>query len=91
MSYEEAIAIVNALMVGIENPDGDWQPAAQDVLAAKAERNRLEAIQPAWAFATIWRHDGDRPEFVLPPRTFVAMVEYLIGEPVWAEQRYGDE
>jgi hypothetical protein len=51
----------------------------------------LEAIQPAWAFAIIWRHDGDRPEFVLPPRTFVAMVEYLIGEPVCAEQRYGDE
>jgi hypothetical protein len=85
MPYEDAAALVAAFTAGIVNEDDDWQPAPEDVLDALATRNRLEAIEPALAFATIWRHDVDEPGFVMPPLRLVAMVEYLIGEPVLDE------
>jgi hypothetical protein len=73
------------------NDDDDWQPAPEAVLDALATRNRLEAIEPASAFATVWRHDVDEPGFVWPRLRLVSMVEYLIGEPVWERKYYNDD
>ena len=82
MTYEAATAIIDGLMSGVENPDGAGQVAPQYVLAARAKRNRAEAIECAWAFATVWRHDMHNPDFVDPPPGLLALVEYLIEEPV---------
>ena len=86
MTYDEAVAILEAFTAGVENPDGDWQPSAEDTLLAMAERNRLEAIRPACAFATIWREDVEKPGFEFPSAKLVSAVEYLIGEPVWTRR-----
>jgi hypothetical protein len=85
MTYDEAIEIVAAFTAGIENPDGDWQPSAEDTLMAMAVRDRLEAIRPACAFATIWREDVEKPGFEFPSIKMVGAVEYLINEPICDE------
>jgi hypothetical protein len=91
MTYDEAIEIVAAFTAGIENPDGDWQPSAEDTLMAMAVRDRLEAIRPACAFATIWREDVEKPGFEFPSIKMVGAVEYLINEPIWTKRYYDDE
>jgi hypothetical protein len=91
MTYDEAAAIVEAFTAGIKNDEDDWQPSPADTLRAVAERNRVEAIKPACAFATIWREDIDKPEFQRPPLEMVSLVEYLIGEPIWTKVYYTDE
>jgi hypothetical protein len=91
MTYEEAARILEAFTAGIENEEDDWQPSAEDQLDAIATRDRLEAMRPAWAFATVWREDIGKPGFVMPPLRFVVMVEYLIGEPVWTKRYYNDD
>jgi hypothetical protein len=91
MTYDEAVAIVEAFTAGIVNPDADWQPSAEDTLLAMATRNRLEAIRPACAFATIWREDVEKPGFEFPSIQLVGAVEYLINEPVWTKRYYDDE
>jgi hypothetical protein len=90
MTYDEAAAIVEAFTAGIENDEDDWQPSAADTLQAVADRNRLEAIRPACAFATVWREDFEKPEFERPPIEMVGLVEYLIGEPIWTKRLYSD-
>ena len=91
MTYDEAHAVVEAFTAGIENPDGDWQPSPADTLRAMAERDRLEAIRPACAFATVWREDVEKPGFGFPSVRMVTAVEFLIGEPVWTKRYYDDE
>ena len=80
--YEEATAIIDGLMSGIENTDGPEQVALQYVLAAKATQDRAEAIECAWAFATVWRHDLHNPDFIEPPSGLLVLVEHLIEQPV---------
>jgi hypothetical protein len=41
--------------------------------------------------STIWREDVEKPGFELPPIEMVALVEYLIGEPIWTKRYYSDE
>lgn len=91
MSYDEAKEIVAEFTAGIEHDFGSWQPSAAETLGALAERDRLQAIRPAWAFATVWRHDVDTPGFTMPPHKLVGMVEYLINEPVWRRRYYNDD
>jgi hypothetical protein len=91
MTYDEAAAVIAEFTVGIKNDEDDWQPSAADTLQAVAERERLEAIRPASAFATVWREDVEKPGFELPPLEMVGLVEYLIGEPIWAKRYYSDE
>ena len=91
MSYAEAAAIIEAFTAGIENDEDGWQPSAADTLEAVAGRDRLEAIKPACAFATIWREDVEKSDFERPPIEMVALVEYLIGEPIWTKRFYSDE
>ena len=88
MTSKRAAANLDSLMGSIDDPDGAGQAALQYVLAARAEEDRTEAIEAALAFATVWRHDMDDPEFIDPPAGLLALVEYLIGEPVeltWGE------
>lgn len=85
MTDERARATVAAFTAGIQH-EGDWQPSAEEMLAAAAKRDRLASREPAWAFAVVWRHAVDEPGFELPPRSLVEMVEYLIGEPVWTPE-----
>jgi hypothetical protein len=82
VTYKEATAIIDSLVGSIDDPDGAGQAAPQYALAARAEEDRAEAIEAALAFATVWRHDMDDPEFIDPPAGLLALVEYLIGEPV---------
>ena len=91
MTYDEAVAIIESFITGIAPPDADWPPSAEGTLRATAERNRLEAIWPACAFATVWREDVEKPEFEFPPAEIVYLVEYLISEPVWTKRYYDDE
>jgi hypothetical protein len=90
MTYDEAAAVVEAFMAGIENDEDDWQPSPTDTLQAVADRNRMEAIRPACAFATIWREDVEKPEFERPPLEMAALVEFLIGEPIWTKPLYSE-
>lgn len=93
VTYKEATAIIDGLMGGIE-PEGARQDALQYVLAARAEQNQAEAIELAWAFATVWRHDMHKPDFIDPPFGLLALVEHLIAEPVeqvaWGARVAGD-
>jgi hypothetical protein len=88
LTYEEAKAILASFTAGIQNDDEDWQPSHKATLYAAAERDRVEAIRFAEAFATVWRADVEKPGFALPPLDLVVMVEYLIGEPVWTKRYY---
>ena len=51
-----------------------------------AERDRLEAIRPACALATVWREDVEKPGLDFPVDELVYMVEYLINELVWTKR-----
>jgi hypothetical protein len=75
-----------AFAPGLLNEPRDWRRAGELLLAA-AEEDRLAAIRPACAFATIWRHDRRKAGFVLPTVEAISLVEYLINEPVF-ERRY---
>ena len=89
LTYDEAVAIIESFVTGIAPPDADSSPEGR--LMATAERNRLEAIRPACAFATVWREDVDKPGFEFPSIKMVGAVEYLINEPIWTKRYYDDE
>ncbi|HJQ49800.1 MAG TPA: hypothetical protein VJ838_04750 [Gaiellaceae bacterium] len=81
--YDKALEVIESFAPGTER--GNWTSAVKR-LQAVAEENRLEAIRPACALATVWRRDVKEPGFILPPEELVVLVEYLIGEPVWAKR-----
>ena len=39
----------------------------------------------------IWREDVEKPGIEFPSAMMVALVEFLISEPVWTRRYYNDE